>query len=358
MRKTNRIYHNWILGLIILGLHSLQAQDFTPDAQIWRNTWASCSMSANPINTYGMSHWIQYDFGEVRRLSKTWVWNANEPSKLNQGFKSVKVDYSINGRDWTHWGEIDFPKGTGEAVYGGFPGPDMIDLEARYVLLTVVSTHGDPSCAGIAEIKFNLLPNKVGNPQYDNYICKDFAKEINHQVEGTVATISWTPAGNRDLYRVSYRKVVDGISQLAFTESPSLTLNNLEPNTEYEYFIGVECLEEDEFEWSEGRYFTTTLATSTQNPLNPQESVVRLTPNPTDGNFEVAYYASTPEQVSISILDVQGRTVYQSTAQLRSGPNVIPVQLSRQASGIYFLNALGERTQKKHSLKVLLIHPK
>ena len=343
------------LGLILLASSPLDAQDFTPDAQIWRDTWSSCNRSANPINSYGMSHWIQYDFGDVRRLSKTWVWNANEPAKLNQGFKQVKVNYSVDGRNWMHWGEMDFPKGTGEAVYGGFPGPDMVDLEARYVLLTVVSTHGDPNCAGIAEIKFNLLPAKVGYPAYDNYVCKDFAEEINHQVDGTVATISWTPAGNRDVYRVSYRKVVNGVAQLAFAEGPSLTLSNLEPNTEYEYFIGVECIEEEVFEWSEGRYFTTALATSTQHPFTSQEPVIQLAPNPTNGDFEVAYFTSTPEELSISILDVQGRTVFQSTAQLRTGPKVIPVQLSRQASGIYFLNTLGERTQQKHSIKMLVV---
>ena len=343
------------LGLILLASSPLDAQNFTPDAQIWRDTWSSCNRSANPINSYGMSHWIQYDFGDVRRLSKSWVWNANELSKLNQGFRQVKVDYSVDGRNWTHWGEMDFPKGTGEAVYGGFPGPDMVDLEARYVLLTVVSTHGDPNCAGIAEIKFNLLPDKVGYPEYDSYICKDFGEEIQHQVDGTNATINWTPVAERVLYRVSYRKALAGIAQMEFTETPSLTLTNLEPNTEYEYFIGVECMEEDVYEWSEVRYFTTSLATSSQDPFSPQEALVRLTPNPTGGRFEVAYYATVPEEVSVSILDIQGRRVYESHAQLRVGPNVIPVQLSRQASGVYFLNTLGERTQKKHSLKVLVI---
>ena len=347
----------WLLGLMTLVNSSSYAQNFTPDASIWEDSWTSCNMSPNPISGYGSSHWIQYDLGAVRRLSKTWVWNANEPSKLTQGFKQVKVDYSLDGRNWTHWGEMEFPKGTGEAVYGGFSGPDMVDIEARYVVLTVVSTHGDPSCAGIAEIKFNLLPAKIGYPEYDNYACKDFAENINHVVEGNAATINWTPAGNRDLYLISYKIVGGGPAQLTYSEGPSLTLNELLPNTEYEYFIGVECIEDEAFEWSEVQFFNTALTTSTQNPLSAQNDVVRLAPNPSDGNFEVALITDVAEEIQLTVLDVQGRTVYRTKTRLKTGPNVIPIQLSRQPSGVYFLHTLGELTQKKHAIKLVLAPP-
>ena len=70
----------------------------------------------------------------------------------------VKIDYSEDGQNWTALGTMNFPKAKGEAVYGGFSGPDLSNLKAQYVLLTAISNHGDASCAGIAEIKFNLLP--------------------------------------------------------------------------------------------------------------------------------------------------------------------------------------------------------
>lgn len=134
------------------------SQNFEPDASIWKDPWISCQKIISPKSDYGISHWIQYDLGHVRKLSKTWVWNVNDPEKLDQGFRQVKIDYSRNGINWTYFGEMTFPKGEGRAIYGGFEGPDLLDIEARFVLLTVVDTYGEGDCAGITEIKFNLRP--------------------------------------------------------------------------------------------------------------------------------------------------------------------------------------------------------
>ena len=149
----------YILLFSIILINQSNAQCFDADASIWLDTWASCETAPNPKSEYGNTHWIQYDFGSVRKLSKTWVWNSNDPSKLNQGFNLVQIDHSTDGQNWTNWGEMNFPKAAGDTVYGGFSGPDLVGIEAQYVLVTVMSNHGDPTCAGIAEIKFNLLPD-------------------------------------------------------------------------------------------------------------------------------------------------------------------------------------------------------
>lgn len=150
----------WLyISILLMGYIDLAAQDcFEPDAEIWKNTWRSCAKNQNPKQEYGVSHWIMYDFGEIRNLSKSWVWNCNDPDQLESGFRDVKIDYSLDGVNWSHWGEMRFPKAEGHAIYGGFQGPDLLGLKAQYILITVIDTHGDPDCAGIAEIKFNLLP--------------------------------------------------------------------------------------------------------------------------------------------------------------------------------------------------------
>ncbi|MEM7374608.1 MAG: discoidin domain-containing protein [Bacteroidota bacterium] len=144
---------------IIFALCQISCSDSSKaDASIWLDPWVSCTPTANPITKYGNSHWIHYDFGSVRTLSKSWIWNTNDPQKLNQGFKKVSIDYSEDGETWTHYGEMNFPKAEGKAVYGGFAGPDLVGVKARYMLLTALSNHGDPACSGITEVKFNLLP--------------------------------------------------------------------------------------------------------------------------------------------------------------------------------------------------------
>lgn len=131
---------------------------FDADETIWQNTWRSCEKSLSPVADYGPSHWIMYDFSEIRNLSKSWIWNTNDPLRLDEGFRDVMIDYSVDGVNWSHWGAFYFPKAKGKAVYGGFPGPDLNGISAQFILLTAMSNHGDEHCMGIAEIKFNLLP--------------------------------------------------------------------------------------------------------------------------------------------------------------------------------------------------------
>ena len=209
----------------------------------------------NPKQDYGSTHWIQYDFGAVRTLSKTWVWNTNDPVKLNQGFNQVKIDYSIDGEEWTHWGEMNFPQAQGEAVYSGFPGPDLMNIQAQYVLLTAMSNHGDPNCYGIAEIKFNLLPEYIiGDPPTTD--CETI-EEFFVETSATEAYIFWEFESEEEevVFFFEYRVVgTDEWIELEIEEN-EIFLEELEPATNYEFIVGVACGEEAEF--SEPGYFST-----------------------------------------------------------------------------------------------------
>ena len=131
---------------------------FQADRSIWDNPWLSCESRPNPKQDYGESHWIMYDFSEIRNLSKTRIWNINDPNILDQGFKNVQIDYSVDGANWTYWGSFSFEKGTGEAIYSGFEGPDLNGISAQFILITLIDSYGTNSCAGFTEIKFYLLP--------------------------------------------------------------------------------------------------------------------------------------------------------------------------------------------------------
>ena len=252
---THKIYSTVIVFLIIsqIGL----AQCFDPDASIWLDTWASCEVSPNPKNEYGSTHWIQYDFGSVRTLSKSWVWNANDPSKLEQGFNLVKIDYSTDGETWDYWGEMNFPMAQGEPIYGGFPGPDLLGIEAQYVLLTAMSNHGDPNCSGLAEIKFNLMPGDTlglppgGGGSGDCVAVEEIYIEEVNDVE---AFIFWEHELEDAFYVFEYRTPGGDWIEIE-TEEPEVFLENLEPNTEYEFRIGIECGED--FIYSDIQNFTT-----------------------------------------------------------------------------------------------------
>ncbi|MEM9260305.1 MAG: fibronectin type III domain-containing protein, partial [Bacteroidota bacterium] len=193
----------------------------------------------------GSSHWIQYDFAQPRRLSKTWVWNTNDPRELDRGFKDVHIDYSLDGEEWTYWGNFSFPQGSGAAVYGGFPGPDMVGIEARYVLITASSNHGDPSCFGVAEVKFNLLPNPEGSTAdgtYEN--CQPITVAEAEIVGQTAALLSWEPVETSENYLVEYRLIGSSTWFQALDDYAEAYLEGLIPLETYEYRITSLCFSE------------------------------------------------------------------------------------------------------------------
>ncbi len=149
-----------LIGFLFFSLVSY-AQVENPDREIWKEPWVSCDKRMNPKEEYGKSHWIQYDLGKVRPLSKTRIWNVNDPENLEQGFKEVQIDYSEDGKAWINYGMMTFPKGEGTAVYGGFQGPDLVGVKARFVLFTATENYGDRKCSGLTEVKFNLLPEQM-----------------------------------------------------------------------------------------------------------------------------------------------------------------------------------------------------
>lgn len=245
-----------IICLHLSLINLLSAQCTVPDASIWKDTWASCDQTPNPIAEYGNSHWIQYNFGSIRNLSKTWVWNTNDPTKLDQGFNLVKIDYSEDGKTWITLGEMNFPKAKGEAVYSGFSGPDFSNLKAQYVLLTAISNHGNPSCAGLAEIKFNLLPEAgTAIPSTNNDDPDDNVEDICSLIEAvdlsefveveTAATEAFLYLEVEEeiaaLPLIFEYRSVDGDWESAEIEDDEIFMENLIPGTTYEYRITLDC---------------------------------------------------------------------------------------------------------------------
>ena len=412
----------------LLLVQGLFAQCFEPDASIWLDTWASCSMSSNPKAEYGSSHWIQYDFGEVRQLSKTWVWNTNDPSELDRGFNQVKVDYSIDGSEWIYWGEMNFPMAPGTAIYGGFPGPDLVDLEARFVLLTASSNHGDPSCSGLAEIKFNLLPEiqdefpeviedceelaeieayveeltpteayisfwseTVGdvyyvfqywiagteeiieidleepelfleflepNTTYEYRITVECEEELFEselfsfttpdiedsclrvddiwliEATGTNATIGWEGVGDEDFYYIRYGleddPYLEGEEEV---EGFSIALSNLEPNTDYQLRVGLEC--EEYAVYSAPFYFSTEGTTSTFDPK--EMAFFKVFPNPTRGQFNLEYYSQEQDYLHYTIITTLGEVVLRNNQTLTQGQNIFQLDLTSLPDGLYLI---------------------
>ena len=194
------------LGFLFL-IPQTQAQScITPDATIWDNTWQSCQTSSNPNPIRGNSHWLRYDFGQNYELYRTRFWNHNKATELNKGVQDIIIDYSTNGISWTSLGTYRLPQAKGDAIYAGVIGPDFLGVQARYVVITILSNWGHSTCNGLAEVKFMLAP-QIGN----DLACDDGDLVINdnpiitdtYQAQNTLSSTGNVDQSNHVIFKAS-----------------------------------------------------------------------------------------------------------------------------------------------------------
>jgi len=138
----------------------------------WFDGWISCETAENPNSERGPSHWILYNFGQAYVLQATQIWNTNDPLHLDWGIEEAAIDYSMDGVNWTHFGDFFLDQGSGRSIYEGFEGPDFDGIEAQYVLITALSNFGG-SCYGLSEIRFGTdgLAVAVEEPLLNDKWC-------------------------------------------------------------------------------------------------------------------------------------------------------------------------------------------
>lgn len=120
------------------------------------DSWVSCEKSMNPNTALGMSHWVQYDLGYVYTITSTKFWNYNVVEVTTQGMKTIQIDYSTDGINWSIATIFQLNEASGMATYTGEDGPDLGGIQARYILLTALDTWGDGNCAGLSEVRFDV----------------------------------------------------------------------------------------------------------------------------------------------------------------------------------------------------------
>lgn len=125
----------------------------------WNDSWVSCQTSTNPNSLRGNAHWILYEFDENQYIDSSYVWNANRTGESGMGANMVVIDYSLDGTNWIELGTYNFPQASESNAYQGFQGPSFGSVFLNKILITVLSTHGDPNCASIAEIQFKIDPD-------------------------------------------------------------------------------------------------------------------------------------------------------------------------------------------------------
>jgi len=157
-----------VFGLSISAIYGQQCLEERHTTNI-TDAWLSCQQTINPNTVLGNSHWILYNFDTVKSLYESTIWNINHPAYVQHGVKRLRIDYSIDKINWTYWDEISLAEAPARSDYLGEVGPDFAGLNAKHILLTVIESHGDLSCAGFSEIKiFTTDPNCPNELVFDS----------------------------------------------------------------------------------------------------------------------------------------------------------------------------------------------
>lgn len=145
---------------VLVMLHQFALAQCFPDRHSTNffDGWISCEAALSPNPDRPESHFILYDFGKVYALGQMTIWNTNDPSHLDWGMRNVAIDYSRDGETWYTAGDYTFPQASGLSTYEGAEGPDLNEIEARYLLITALSNYGG-ACYGLSEM--NVVGEEV-----------------------------------------------------------------------------------------------------------------------------------------------------------------------------------------------------
>lgn len=146
-----------LLGALLIGSIGATFAQAYPDrhSTSFTDAWVSCQEQESPNIKRDDGHWIMYNWGSQYSLHESKMWNFNVPDSTSRGMRDIAVDYSNDGVNWTELGEFTLPEAPGSAFYQGDTGPDFDGVVARYVLISVLNTHGDNNCVGMSELKIN-----------------------------------------------------------------------------------------------------------------------------------------------------------------------------------------------------------
>lgn len=161
-------------------------------------------------------------------------------------------------------------------------------------------------------------------------------QQVSQETEPGTIIVTWTDNANTSLWNLQYRLPNSLWSSTMVTGSPTYTITNLTPDTDYEIQVQAIC-ESSLSPWS-----ATLSATSSGNGnddgiVSHLNDRIHLYPNPAKEYVEVVLDGNILDINSIEIFDVYGKLIRTETAQDLSTSQRIRISVSGLTSGVYFV---------------------
>ena len=129
----------------------------------------AASTPAKGLPTY--KAWVKFDFSTPKSFNKILIWNHNQQSLTNRGFRSIKVYGTTNEVDWMELTALELPDAK---TMNGKPSEIAIDEKKalKSVIIAATSNWGG-DVYGLSEVKFTseLEVNESALPFPDDIDC-------------------------------------------------------------------------------------------------------------------------------------------------------------------------------------------
>jgi len=294
--------------------------------------WVSCQMTSNPNPANGTTHWIRYDLGETKNLYASQFWNINHPDHLDWGIRTIRIEHSMNNSNWSSIGDFTIGQGSGQQIYEGSDGPDFGALTTRYVLITVLNTYGDNSCAGFGELKIFTQ-----DAQLPAGLMSFTGDEVNCEIK-----LEWRTATEQNTDYFEVQKSTDGVNYEPLTRvsavgnsTSPIRYRHTDINPNDENYYRLKTVDQDgQFEFSN---------VMEVNSLCYEDGMVDIFPNPVRNaeSLNIRFHANENIAVGIEIMDGLGRIIDRMDVDLNEGVNTFTYDAANLPAGMYTLKFEG-----------------
>jgi subtilisin family serine protease len=173
----------------------------------------------------------------------------------------------------------------------------------------------------------------VGGSNY-NSVISNFVSSINNQTYSFAMAAGTSMSG----------PTVSGIVGLMLEAKPTLTPQNIMTvlylTAIKDNYTGVINMATGSNVWGWGKVNAYQAVLGVLNSLGIEHIQTNanciMFPNPSNGNYQLAFVASTSEKISISVLNSEGKKVKEISYNVTPGDNLITIDLASFTSGIYF----------------------
>ena len=180
--------------------------------------------------------------------------------------------------------------------------------------------------------------------------CQEVEDVTIANVTDRSAEVSWTPRGDATQWEVTYgyRGFDEGTGFAFITTTPSVSLDNLQPETDYDVYVRSLCSDLAHSLWSRVLTFTTLAPVGIDNVEGELTCTIYPNPASTETTITIAGANGT---VSITVVDMDGRTV---AADQLSCNNGCTKQMTLQglAQGAYLVRIVGDNVNIVRKLVV------